>query len=107
MASENSLDDARRKALDNYELWDKLTKIFIGLVVALEIGLGIALIWLTDFWDPVQRLIFLAAATIYAPMVLLVMTVGYRVERNTLCVLKAIELLKERPEETEDTEDSS
>ena len=101
MASTNSLDDVRRKALDSYELWDKLTKFFIWLLVVLEIGLGIALILLTDFWDPVQRLIFLAVATIYAPLSLLVVTLGYRAERNTECILKAIDLLMQPPEEDE------
>ena len=102
MASENSLDDVRRKAMDSYEVWDNLTRFFLGAAIVAEIGLGIALICFTDFWDPVQRLIFLAAATIYTPMVFLVFMLGWRVERTTYYVLKAIELLRECPEETED-----
>jgi hypothetical protein len=101
MTSNNSLDDLRQKALSSYELWDQLTKFFIGLLIVLEFGLGVALIFFTDFSDPVQRLIFLAVATIYAPLGLLVVTLGHRAERNAECILKAIDVLSESLDDTE------
>ena len=99
MENEDSIDTIRRKALDSYELWDNLTKFFIGLVALAEVGLGIALIWLTDFSDPVQRLVFLAVVTIYAPLGLFLLTIAYRVERNTESILRAIDLLRQQEEE--------
>ncbi len=101
MENNDSLDAIRRKALDSYELWDTLTKFFVGLTIVAEIGLGITLIWFTDFTDPLQRLIFLAAVMVYAPIVFFLVTLGYRAERNTECVLRAIDLLRQTSKEQE------
>ncbi len=94
MATEEALDDLRRNALKNYDFWDKTTKNMIGLAAVCELGLGIALIWFTDFSDPTQRLIFLAAATIYTPLALFIFALSCHAERNFERILKSIELME-------------
>ena len=95
MPSEKSTDDIRRAALDSYESMDKYTKIMIAIAGVAEISLGVLLVWLTNFSDPVQRLIFVAAATVYMPLACCVGAVFCHVERNTQRMLKAVELLRE------------
>jgi len=102
MATEESLDDIRRKALENYDFWDRTTKFLIGVAAVCELGLGIALIWFTDFSDPTQRLIFLAAATIYIPLALFIFALSYHAERNFERILQAIGLIDDSLKEDKD-----
>ena len=101
MATEEVFDDIRRKALENYDFWDKTTKLFVCIAAVCELSLGIALIWLTDFSDPVQRLIFLAVVTIYAPLALFIFAVSCHAERNFERILNAIELMDRSLKEDE------
>jgi hypothetical protein len=98
MSDDESLDDVRRRVLDMVDTWDSLTRWMFGLACAAELGLGIALIWLTDFSDPLQRLIFLAVATIYAPLIIFIAAITCRAEQNSQRILKAIDLLQKSPE---------
>ena len=95
MTTEESLDDVHRQVLDSIESVDRLTWMILALAGLFEVGLGVALIWLTDFSDPLQRLIFLAVATIYAPLAVFLFGVSYHADRNSQRILKAIALLSE------------
>jgi len=101
MATEESLDDIRHKALENYDFWDRTTTFLVAIAAVCELGLGIALIWLTDFSDPIQRLIFLAAATIYIPLALFIVALSCHAERNFERVLQAIGLIDNSLKEDE------
>lgn len=102
MATDESLDKLRRQALDNFEFWDKVTKFFLVVAAVAELVLGVALIWLTDFSDPIQRLIFLAVATIYLPLGFFMFAISCHAERNFERILHAIEL--QQDSSTEDKE---
>ena len=90
MASDEARHDIGTSESDSSEWWDMLTKVYLGLAVVSEIGLAIVLIWLTDFSDPIQRQILLAAAAIYIPLACLVVAIGARAERNVEKILKAV-----------------
>lgn len=92
MNTDDSFDNARRAALDHYEFMDTITKVMMWIAGIAELGLGITMVWLTDFSDPVQRLIFVAAATIYMPLACFVFAISCHAERNSQRILKAIDL---------------
>ena len=92
MSDNEALDDVRRTALDYADYIDTITKIMIGFAAAAEIGLGILLFYLTDFSDPVHRLIFVAAAAVYSPLVCCLGAFWFHLDRWSRRILKAIEL---------------
>jgi len=56
----------------------------------------------TDFSDPTQRLIFLAAATIYIPLALFIFALSCHAERNFERILQAIGMIDDSLKEDED-----
>ncbi len=93
--NDDALEMARRAALDAYDKVDRSTKLMVALAGIAEVALGATLIWLTDFSEPLQRLIFVATATVYVPLVCCIGAIATHAERNSKQVLKALELTRE------------
>jgi hypothetical protein len=90
--SDDTLEIARRAALDVYDAVDRNTKFMVGLAGIAEVGLGVTLIWLTNFSEPLHLLIFVATATVYVPLSFCICAIASHAERNSKQILKALEL---------------
>ncbi|HYN22772.1 MAG TPA: hypothetical protein VE078_17560 [Thermoanaerobaculia bacterium] len=93
MAGEaQNLDEIRRRTLDRV---DQAHKRFLMVVIAaavLELALLLAVFYVTDFSDPVHRVVFVCTMLVYLMLCMAVMALGAWFGKVEARILKAIEL---------------
>ena len=90
--SETDLNGIRRAALDRMDESRKHAK---GLLIAAAIVEGlmaVAVIWVTDFGDRTQLLIFLCACLVYAPLALGMFALRAFIDHSVGRIVRALEL---------------
>ena len=91
--SETDLDGIRRTALDRMDESRRHAK---GLLIAgaiVEGLMAVAVIWVTDFGDRTQLLIFLCACLVYAPLALGLFALRAFIDHSVERIVRAVELL--------------
>ena len=94
MPTDRSLDDVRTSVLDRVERGERATKLAIvaaALVEALMLALALAL---TDWKDPVQRLLFIFSVLSYSIIALGLFALGGHVTRTVGHLMDAIAIIE-------------
>jgi Na+/proline symporter len=98
--AENRLDEIRGKALARVEKSERNLKLGVIGFAILDTAFFVAFLLIMDFSDKVHLLIFMASSGFYLLLLLGLIVLGLQVKRDTQLVLRAIELLEERIEES-------
>ena len=97
MTESGNLDKIRGAALDRIQRSQRNYRLaFYGAVLVELLFLG-GFIFLADFGDRLHLLLLLATVATYTILALGLLALGSHVSRHTQLILRAIELLAERP----------
>jgi hypothetical protein len=96
MTQTTDLNGLRGRALDRIEQSERRFKLFLFAALALETIFLVAFLLLADFGDRLHVLLLFSSVAIYMILGFGLFALGAHVSRNTLLVLKAIELLDRR-----------
>ena len=94
--TEQPLDTARRNALDRIDRSEGRFRLFVILLVALEMLFLWGFVRLAEFSNPVHVLIFWSTVSTYTLLMLGMAILWGHVSRSTRLVLKAIDLATQR-----------
>ncbi|MCA1624493.1 MAG: hypothetical protein LC768_02790 [Acidobacteria bacterium] len=93
MSEKNNIDKVRTNTLEQIEKTERnYTWVFIGVAI-IELAFFACFLLLADFSNRVHLLLFIASISIYTILASGLIALGIFVNRNTLRVLRAIELL--------------
>lgn len=93
MSDANKVNEVRRTTLDRIERNERHYKAaFIGAAIVEALFLG-GFLLLADFSNRMHVLLLITTIAVYSIMAFGLMALGSHVNRNTLRILKAIELL--------------
>lgn len=98
--AENRLDEIRGRALARVERSERHLKLGIIGFAILDTSFFVAFLLVMDFSNKLHLLIFMASSGFYLLLLLGLILLGLQVKRDTQLVLRAIELLEERIEES-------
>ncbi|MCI0337527.1 MAG: hypothetical protein L0226_08125 [Acidobacteria bacterium] len=98
MSGKNNLNRVRGAALSRIEKSERHFKLAFYSAFVVETLFLIAFIVLADFSNRFHLLLVLAAMAVYVILGLGLFALGAHVSRNTLIILRAIELLEEKEE---------
>ena len=87
-----NLDEIRRRTLDRVDQAAKRFRMVIVAAAVLEILLLLFVFYVTDFADPVHRVVFACTMLIYFMMFMMVLGLGTWLGKLEARILKAIEL---------------
>jgi hypothetical protein len=97
MSEVHNVDRARGAALDRIERSERHFKMaFFGAAVV-EAFFLLGFLLLADLSDRTHVLLLLATVAVYSVLALGLVALGSHINRNTLRVLKAVEMLRGRP----------
>lgn len=96
MAEKTNLNGVRGKALDRIEKSARNYKLAFFVAGAIEGLFILAFLLLADFSNRLHLLLFVAAMAVYMILGAGLFALGAHVSRNTQLILKALELLEER-----------
>jgi hypothetical protein len=93
MAKElQNLDEIRRRALDRIDLAQRRFQSMIAAAGVVEALLLLFVFVVTDFSDPVHRVVFACTMLVYLMLVMALFALGTFLGKIEACILKAIEL---------------
>ena len=101
MPHEPDFENVHRAALDRVDQSKRYVLYAIIAVAFAEVSLLLTFVLLADFSDRLHVLIFVAACLVYITLGLGLVALGAYLNRNTLRVLAAIELLDVKSSEKE------
>ena len=94
MSEANNIEGARKSALDRVDRTERQHKItFFGAAV-IEAAFLLSFLLLADFSNRTHLLLLIATIAIYTILALGLVALGSHANRNTLRILRAIELLE-------------
>ncbi len=89
----NAINKVRTNTLEQIEKTERnYTRVFVGVAI-IELAFFAGFLLLADFSNRVHLLLFIASVSIYTILAFGLVALGIFVNRNTLRVLRAIELL--------------
>jgi len=93
MAGETQkLDEIRRRALDRVDLAQRQFRYMVMAAAVVEALLLLFVLYVTDFSDPVHRVVFACTMLVYFMMVMALFALGTYFGKIEARILKAIEL---------------
>ena len=93
MAGETQkLDEIRRRALDRVDLAQRRFRYMVMAAAVLEALLLLFVLYVTDFSDPVHRVVFACTMLVYFMMFMALFALGTYFGKIEARILKAIEL---------------
>ena len=98
MSNENNIDGVRQTALERIDRSERQYKVTFFGVALIEASFIIAFLLLADFSNRMHVLLLIATVAIYTILALGLVALGVHVNRSTLRVLSAVELLGRRDE---------
>ena len=96
MAEATNLNGVRHSALNRIERSERNYRIAFAGALVIETLFIVAFLLLADFHNRLHVLLLLSAVATYSIIGLGLFALGAHVSRNTLLVLKALELLDEK-----------
>jgi len=94
-SEKNNIDKVRANTLEQIEKTERnYTYVFVGAAV-IELSFFVGFLLLADFSIRIHLLLFIASISIYTILAFGLIALGIFVNRNTLRVLRAIQLLAE------------
>lgn len=86
------LDQIRRVALDRVDLAQRRFRYIVMTAAVLEALLLLLVFYVTDFSDPVHRVVFACTMLVYFMLVMTLFALGTYISKIEARILKAIEL---------------
>lgn len=99
MSQQDNLHEIRKAALDRAERSEKSFRLALFGGLAWEALFLVAFLLAADLSNPLHRLLLIATVGSYSVVVIGLVALGAHITRNTLRVLKAIDLLEPRAAE--------
>ena len=97
MSEVNNIDGVRGAALDRIQRSERHYRVAFFGAVAVESFFLLGFLLLADLSDRTQLLLLLSTVAVYSIVALGLLALGAYVNRSTLRVLKAVEMLGGRP----------
>lgn len=92
MSDVNNIEGARRSALDRVDRTERNYKVTFFFAAVIEAAFLLGFLLLADFSDRTHMLMLIATIAIYTLVALGLVALGTHANRNTLRILRAIEL---------------
>lgn len=94
MSETNNINGARMSALDRVDRTERQHKITFFVAAVIEAAFLLGFLLLADFSNRTHLLLLIATIAIYTILALGLVALGSHANRNTLRILRAIELLE-------------